>query len=58
MVFSEQTTETTDSTQTTAESTLKPWETADRIATILEPFLNVITVLVQALTAYTLLKNI
>lgn len=57
MVFSGETTET-DSTTTTSTGEVSAVEMAERVSTLMAPFLNLLTVLVQALTAYTLLKKL
>lgn len=45
-------------TSTDTQDELSLIETADRISTIMRPFLDVLTVLVQTLTAYTLIKKL
>jgi hypothetical protein len=47
---------TTDGTTTSAEITTI--EAAERISSLLSPFVQLVTVIVQALTAYTLLRQI
>jgi len=59
MVFSVASTTEPDSTATT-ESTgdLDVVETLERLSEMLEPFVQLLTVVVQALTAYTLMRKV
>lgn len=61
MVFSGTVDDVAQSGQTSSDSTTDgsgPIETAERIATLQQPFALLISVLVQALTAYTLLQKV
>jgi len=51
---------TQDSTTTGSdtETTLSPLEVAERISGLLSPFVQLATVIVQALTAYTLVRQL
>lgn len=53
-------TQTTDSTADSATTTaeLGVVEAADRVATVIAPFLDFLSLIVQTLTVYTLIKKI
>lgn len=61
MVFSPDATATTDSTapsDDTTEGDLSTVEAIERVNTMLTPFVQLLTVVVQGLTAYTLIKRV
>lgn len=62
MVFAPNPTTTTDSTATSTSTTagegVDVLEALERVSTMLDPFVQLLTVVVQALTAYTLLRKV